>query len=171
EIRLEADTDARTLSIHDNGIGMSRDEVVENIGTIARSGTREFIQAIRKAQSQGSADDAGSAGGGRAGGTGGRPEPPMELIGQFGVGFYSSFMVADRITLVTRRAGEAAATRWESSGDGYTLAEAERDAAGTTVTLHLKPKDEEDGLKDYTDALVLKDIVKRYSDFVSYPVK
>jgi molecular chaperone HtpG len=147
EIRLEADKDARTLSIHDNGIGMGRDEVVENIGTIARSGTREFLKTVREAKAA------------------------PELIGQFGVGFYSSFMVAERITLITRRAGEATATRWESSGDGYTLAEAERDAAGTTVTLHLKPADEEDGLKDYTDALVLKDIVKRYSDFVSYPVK
>src|SRR5205814_4422160 len=137
------------LSIHDNGIGMSRDEVVSNIGTIARSGTREFLQTVRERKG----------------------DIVPDMIGQFGVGFYSSFMVADRITLVTRRAGEAGATRWESSGDGYTLAEAERDAAGTTVTLHLKPKDEEDGLKDYTDALVLKDIVKRYSDFVSYPVK
>jgi len=87
------------------------------------------------------------------------------------VGFYSSFMVADRITVVTRKAGEATATRWESSGDGYELAEAERESAGTTVTLHLKPKDEEDGLRDYTDAHVLRDIVKQYSDFVAYPVR
>jgi molecular chaperone HtpG len=93
------------------------------------------------------------------------------MIGQFGVGFYSSFMVADRITLVTRRAGEATATRWESTGDGYTLDDAERASAGTTVTLHLKPKDEEDGLKDYTDERTVKDIVKRYSDFVTYPIR
>jgi molecular chaperone HtpG len=168
EIRLEADPEKRTLSVHDNGIGMTRDEVVKNIGTIARSGTREFLSAMRAATR---ADDAGSAGGDRAGGIGGRPEPPMEMIGQFGVGFYSSFMVADRITLVTRRAGEETATRWESTGDGYTLNDADRAAAGTTVTLHLKPKDEEDGLKDYTDELTLKDIVKRYSDFVSYPIR
>jgi molecular chaperone HtpG len=148
EIRLEVDRDARTLSVHDNGIGMSHDDVVTNIGTIARSGTREFLKAVRDQQSQ-----------------------APELIGQFGVGFYSSFMVADRITLVTRRAGEATATTWESSGDGYTLTDAERDTAGTTVTLHLKPKDEDDGLKDYTDTSVLKDIVKRYSDFVSYPIR
>jgi len=150
-IRLEVDKDARTLSVHDNGIGMSRDEIVTNIGTIARSGTREFLKAVR---------DKGQA-----------AAAAPELIGQFGVGFYSSFMVADRITVVTRRAGESTATRWESSGDGYTLADAERDTAGTTVTLHLKPKDEEDGLKDYTDEWVLKDVVKRYSDFVSYPVR
>ncbi len=150
EITLEVDAEARTLAVHDNGIGMSRDEVVENLGTIARSGTREFLRAIREAKAA----------------------TAPELIGQFGVGFYSSFMVADRITVVTRRAGTDEATRWESTGDGgYTVAPAERSGAGTTVTLHLKPKDEEDGLKDYTDARVLKDIVKRYSDFVSYPIR
>jgi molecular chaperone HtpG len=187
-IRLEADTGERTLTVHDNGIGMSRDEVVTNIGTIARSGTREFLRATREARPSehggpATQDPQAAAGhGGRttqdpqaAAGHGGRttqdPQAPSELIGQFGVGFYSSFMVADRITIVTRRAGETAATRWESTGDGYTLGDAERETAGTTVTLHLKPKDEEDGLKDYTDEWVLKDIVKRYSDFVSYPVR
>jgi molecular chaperone HtpG len=94
-----------------------------------------------------------------------------ELIGQFGVGFYSSFMAADRIVLVTRKAGEETATRWESTGDGYALDEAERATPGTTVTLHLKPKDEEDGLRDYTDEHVLRDIVRKYSDFVAYPVR
>jgi molecular chaperone HtpG len=150
EIRLEGDAGERTLSVYDNGIGMSRAEVVENIGTIARSGTKEFLKAVRERQSQGVAP---------------------ELIGQFGVGFYSCLMAADRITLVTRRAGEETATRWQSSGDGYTLEDAERDGAGTTVTLHLKPKDEDDGLRDYTDEHVLRDIVKKYSDFVSYPIR
>jgi molecular chaperone HtpG len=149
EIRLEADAAARTLSVWDNGIGMTREDVVQNIGTIARSGTREFLQAVREQKGQ----------------------IAPELIGQFGVGFYSSFMVADRITLVTRKAGETTATRWESSGDGYELAEAERDVAGTSVLLHLKPKDEEDGLRDYTEPHVLRDIVKRYSDFVGYPIR
>ena len=149
EIRLEADPAARTLAVWDNGIGMTREEIVQNIGTIARSGTREFLEAVRAQQGQ----------------------VAPELIGQFGVGFYSSFMVADRITVVTRKAAEETATRWESSGDGYELAEAERESAGTTVTLHLKPKDEEDGLRDYTDAHVLRDIVKQYSDFVGYPVR
>jgi molecular chaperone HtpG len=150
EITLEVDAEARTLAVHDNGIGMRRGEVVENLGTIARSGTREFLKALREAQ----AADA------------------PEMIGQFGVGFYSSFMVADRITVVTRRAGTDEATRWESTGDGgYTLGPAERSGAGTTVTLHLKPVDEEDGLQDYTQARVLKEIVKRYSDFVSYPIR
>jgi molecular chaperone HtpG len=150
EIRLEADPAARTLSVVDNGIGMSREEVVQNIGTIARSGTKEFLKAVRESQGQGL---------------------PPELIGQFGVGFYSSFMAAERITLVTRRAGEETASRWESTGDGYTIEDAERDGPGTTVTLHLKPKDEEDGLRDYTDEHVLRDIVKKYSDFVAYPVR
>ena len=106
---------------------MSREEVVRNIGTIARSGTREFLQALREARA---------------------PAVP-ELIGQFGVGFYSSFMVADRVALVTRRAGEDGGTRWESTGDGsYTLDDRRaRPAPGTTVTLHLKPADEEDGLQ------------------------
>jgi molecular chaperone HtpG len=150
EITLEIDPEARTLAVYDNGIGMSRQEVVDNLGTIARSGTREFLRALREAQ------------------TANVPE----VIGQFGVGFYSSFMVADRITVVTRRAGTEEATRWESIGDGgYTLGPADRTGAGTTVTLHLKPKDEEDGLKDYTQAYVLKEIVKHYSDFVSYPIR
>src|ERR1041385_8154434 len=150
-IRLEVDRTARTLSISDNGIGMTRDEVIKNIGTIARSGTREFLTSLDEAQ---------------------KKSMPPELIGQFGVGFYSAFMVADKITLVTRRAGQPTATRWESSGDGsYAISDAERDRAGTTVTLHLKPEDTEHGLRDYTAEHVLKDIVKRYSDFVTYPIR
>ncbi|HEX3481421.1 MAG TPA: molecular chaperone HtpG [Kofleriaceae bacterium] len=156
-IRIDVDRTARTVSVSDNGIGMTRDEVVKNIGTIARSGTREFLTSISEAQK-----DAQT-----------RNVPP-ELIGQFGVGFYSAFMVADRITLVSRRAGQTTATRWESTGDGsYTLAEAERPTQGTTVTLHLKPADPEHSEhgRDYTADHVLKDIVKRYSDFVTYPIR
>src|SRR5882724_5785540 len=149
EIRLEADAANRTLSVWDNGIGMSRQDVVQNIGTIARSGTREFLKAVRDQQGQ----------------------VAPELIGQFGVGFYSSFMVADRIVLVTRKAGEETATRWESTGDGYQLEDAERETAGTTVTLHLKPRDDDDGLRDYTADEVLREIVKKYSDFVGYPIR
>ena len=153
-IRIEVDRTARTVSVSDNGIGMTRDEVVKNIGTIARSGTREFLSSLAEAQKEAQ-----------------KKNVPPELIGQFGVGFYSAFMVADRITLVTRRAGQTAATRWESTGDGaYTLADAERPTQGTTVTLHLKPADPEHG-RDYTADHVLKDIVKRYSDFVTYPIR
>ena len=149
-IHLEADAAARTLTVSDNGIGMSREEVVQNIGTIARSGTGEFLAALRERAGQ---------------------VVPPELIGRFGVGFYSSFMVADRITVLSRRAGEATATRWESGGDGYTIEEAERDAAGTSVTLHLKPGDAEDGLADYAQAPALRETVKKYSDFVAYPIR
>ena len=130
---------------------MSREDVIQNIGTIAKSGTREFLEALKEVQ----------------GGT-----APPELIGQFGVGFYSSFMVADRVTVVTRKAGEESATRWESSGDGgYTLAETQRATPGTTVTLHLKPADSDRDLKDYTDEWVIKGIVKKYSDFVAFPIR
>ena len=109
EIRLDADEQKRTLTVIDNGIGMSRDEVIANIGTIAKSGTREMREKIKQGQS---------------------PEMLAEFIGQFGVGFYSAFMVADKVELVTRRAGETAATRWESTGDGrYTVGEGERVAA------------------------------------------
>ena len=149
KIALAIDKDARTLTLRDTGIGMTRDEVVKNIGTIARSGTKEFLGALAK-------------------GDGAKAAPT--LIGQFGVGFYSAFMVADRIELVTRKAGETAATRWESSGDGaYTLGDAERDEAGTTITLHLKPAGE--GETDYADEGVISLIVKRYSDFVAYPIE
>lgn len=150
EIRLDPDKEARSLTISDNGIGMSRDEVITNIGTIAKSGTRELRERIRKGES---------------------PQAIAEFIGQFGVGFYSCFMVADKVTLVTRRAGEESATRWESTGDGrYTIADDSRAGRGTSITLHLKPVDSEAGIEDYTDYWVLSRIVRRYSDFVSYPI-
>ena len=150
-VRIDVDREKRTLSIIDNGIGMKRDEVVRNIGTIARSGTKEFLSALKASD---------------------RKEIPPELIGQFGVGFYSAFMVADKVELVTRRAGEAHATAWESAGDGaYSIRDAERPLQGTTVTLHLKPADAEQGLHDYTRAEVIQEIIKRYSDFVGYPIR
>jgi molecular chaperone HtpG len=150
EIRLDPDEHARTLTIGDNGIGMSRDEVIANIGTIAKSGTRELRERISHGES---------------------PQMLAEFIGQFGVGFYSAFMVADKVTLLTRRAGDAAATRWESTGDGrYTIAQDSRPTRGTSITLRLKPADAETGLEDYADYWVLSRIVRRYSDFVSYPI-
>jgi len=150
EISLEPDKDRRTLSISDTGIGMSREEVITNIGTIAKSGTRELRERLKD---------------------GGSEQLLAEFIGHFGVGFYSSFMVADKVTLVTRRAGDETATLWESTGDGsYTLAETERSGHGTTVTLHLKPVDTEKGIEDFTDQWILSRIVRRYSDFVTYPI-
>ena len=158
EIRLEVDKDARTLAISDNGIGMSRAEVVRDIGTIARSGSREFLAALKEKQRAAAGEGGGAA--------------TADLIGQFGVGFYSTFMVADRVTLTTRRAGTDTGTRWESTGDGtYTLDEADQPRAGTTVRLHLKPVDEEDGVRDYTDTWVLKEIVTKHSDFVAHPIR
>ena len=147
-IELEVDVDARTLTVRDNGIGMTREEVVELIGTIAKSGTAELLTKLREAK-----------------------ESP-ELIGQFGVGFYSTFMVADKVTLVTRKAGtEGHGTRWESAGEGTFTIDDEPDApVGTTVTVHLRPKDEEDALYDYTDQWKIREIVKKYSDFISFPI-
>ncbi|CAN5919916.1 molecular chaperone HtpG [soil metagenome] len=150
-IELTADATARTLTISDTGIGMTRDEVIKNIGTIAKSGTREFLAAAKEAKGQ---------------------QMSPELIGQFGVGFYAAFMVADQIELVTRKAGETSATRWISTGDGaYTIESAEREHPGTTITLQLKPADDEQGIHDYTNERVIDGIVKKYSDFVAYPIK
>ena len=151
EIRLSADSGARTLTVSDTGIGMSREELVRNIGTIARSGTRELIDKLREGKTE---------------------QIPPEFIGQFGVGFYSAFMVAERITLVTRRAGEETATRWESTGDGtYRIERGEKSTRGTSITLKLKPVDTENAIDDFTSEFVLARIVKQYSDFVPYPVK
>ena len=155
EIRLERDAAARTLTVVDNGIGMTRAEAIQNLGTIARSGTREFLSAMKASPSTGQG----------AGGV-------ESLIGQFGVGFYSSFMVADRVQVLTRRIGEAGATLWESAGAGeFSVADAERAEPGTSVTLFLKPADPEDGLDDFLDEWVLRRIVRKYSDFVTHPVK
>lgn len=150
-IRIETDPSKRTLTIHDNGVGMSRDEVISNIGTIARSGTKQILQKLKEEGKSVSAE---------------------ELIGQFGVGFYSTFMVADKVTMITKRVGEDQAVFWESDGDGkYRIDDAERDSHGTTITLHLKPVDEENGIEDYTQFWVVKNIVKRHSDFIGYPIK
>ncbi|MFE6776767.1 molecular chaperone HtpG [Streptomyces sp. NPDC057702] len=153
-IDLEADPQARTLTVRDNGIGMSRDEVVQLIGTIANSGTAAFLRELKEAQE---AKDAASTEG---------------LIGQFGVGFYSSFMVADQVTLVTRRAGEDQGTRWISDGEGtYTIEDVPDAPHGTSVTLRLKPEDSEDKLHDYTQPWKIKELVKRYSDFITWPIR
>jgi molecular chaperone HtpG len=152
-IEIVADTEARTLTVRDNGIGMSRDEVVSLIGTIAKSGTAELLRKLKESD--------GKEGGKSA-----------ELIGQFGVGFYSTFMVGDKVSLITRKAGEQTGTRWESAGEGtYTIEEVEDAPQGTAVTVHLRPKDEEDALFDYADEWKIKEIVKKYSDFIAFPIK
>ncbi|PWU58764.1 molecular chaperone HtpG [Micromonospora globispora] len=150
-IEIEVDRDTRTLTVRDNGIGMSRDEVVGLIGTIAKSGTAELLGKLRQSK------DAAAS---------------QELIGQFGVGFYATFMVADKVTLLTRRAGQSGGTRWESAGEGTYTVEAVDDAPqGTAVTLHLKPADTEDNLHDYTAEWTIREIVKRYSDFIAWPIR
>ena len=145
DIRVSFDKAARTITIADNGIGMSRDEVIANIGTIAKSGTREFFQALTGDQ----AKDA-------------------NLIGQFGVGFYSVFIVADRVTLETRRAGldTAQGVRWESAGGGeYTLEPIARPVRGTSVTLHLRA-----GEDDFLSGWKLREVLRRYSDHITLPI-
>ena len=144
-IRVAFDKDARTITVSDNGVGMSHDEVVANIGTIAKSGTREFFATLT-----------------------GDAAKDARLIGQFGVGFYSSFIVADRVTLVTRRAGSPAAegVRWESTGEGeYTIEPVERAARGTEIMLHLR-----EGQDDFLSRWKLASIIRKYSDHIALPI-
>ncbi|MBA4023439.1 MAG: molecular chaperone HtpG [Gordonia sp.] len=150
-IQITLDPEARTFTLSDNGIGMSRAEVVDLIGTLAKSGTAEVRKKLKEAK-----DSAASE----------------ELIGQFGIGFYSTFMVADKVTLLTRKAGEEQATRWESAGEGtYTIEDVADAPQGTTVTLHLKPEDAEDDLHDYASVSQIRQLVKKYSDFISWPIR
>lgn len=146
KIKLVPDSEAKALTIIDNGIGMNAEELEKNIGTIANSGTKAFLKELKEAEA---AD---------------RPE----LIGQFGVGFYASFMVADKVELVTRRAGEEQAWKWTSTGDGtYQVEEGERDSFGTTITLHLR---EEEDITSFTEEYKLRQVVKQYSDYIAFPV-
>jgi len=147
-VTITTDKEANTLTISDNGIGMSYDEIIDNIGTIARSGTKKFMEALK-----GSKDDDN--------------EGDVSLIGQFGVGFYSVFMVADKVSLITRRAGSDQAHQWESDGKGeFTISDAERADAGTSITLHLR-EDENEYLEDFR----LKHIINKYSEHISLPIK
>ena len=149
KIKLVPDGIKQTIEIQDNGIGMTYQEVKDNIGTIAQSGTAAFLEAVQQTQSSDTLTP--------------------ELIGQFGVGFYSAFIVADKVSLVTRAPGEETATKWESRGDGeYSIEEAQKDSRGTTITLHLKPKEKDE--PDFTDQWALRRIVTQYSDFVGYPI-
>ncbi len=145
KIWIEVDRDARTLTVRDNGIGMTRREVIDNIGTIARSGTRQFLERL-----------------------GGDQAKASQLIGQFGVGFYSAFMVADRVTLETRKAGVPAeqGVRWESSGEGdYTIADLTLPARGTRITLHLR-----EGEEEFLDPVRLRQLIRKFSDHIPIPI-
>ncbi|MDD2864328.1 MAG: molecular chaperone HtpG, partial [Methylococcales bacterium] len=143
KIRVDFDKDKRTVTISDNGIGMTRAEVQEHIGTIAKSGTKQFFEALTGEQAKDS-----------------------ELIGQFGVGFYSAFIVADKVTLTTRKAGSTEGTRWESAGEGdYTIEGVEKATRGTEITLHLK-----DGEEEFLDGWKLRSIIRKFSDHISLPI-
>ncbi|RBP51408.1 molecular chaperone HtpG [Arenicella xantha] len=145
-VTITTDADNKTLTISDNGIGMSYDEVIENIGTIARSGTKKFVEAVKNSN---------------------KDQTDVSLIGQFGVGFYSVFMVADRVSVLTRKAGTDSATLWESDGKGeFTISEADKPTIGTSITLHLRDEETE-YLEDYR----LKHIIHTYSEHISLPIK
>ena len=142
KIVLKPDDKANTLTISDNGIGMNKDDLINHLGTIAKSGTSEFVASMKE---NGSAAD---------------------LIGQFGVGFYSAFMVADKVEIVTKKAGETQAYKWISNGiDGFEIEEAEKDGIGTEIKLYLKAED-----MNFTDTIYIRHLVRTYSDHINYPI-
>ena len=148
EIFIVPDKESKTITISDNGIGMTRDEVISNIGTIAKSGTKAFLEKLKESG-----------------------ESTEELIGQFGVGFYSAFIVADKVTLITRKAGQQEAVKWESNGTGeFTIEECEKESRGTTITLHLKNEFTE-GEDNFTNTYDVEHLIKKYSDYIRYPIK
>ena len=155
EIRIVPDTATRTIEIRDNGIGMTKEELENNLGTIARSGSFEFKRA----------DNASDAAEGTA-------APDIDIIGQFGVGFYSSFMVSDLVTVESRAWGAEEAYMWKSSGtDGYTIEPCDKSENGTVVTLHLKADAEDENYGEFLDEWKLKELVKKYSDYIRYPIR
>ena len=149
-IRVTADKSARTITVSDNGIGMTAEELEKNLGVIARSGSREFKAGMDENT---------------------KTDADVEIIGQFGVGFYSSFMVADRVTVMTRAYGADTAYKWESVGaDGYTVAECEKNDVGTDVIMHIKADCEEENYSSYLEVSVLQSLVRKYSDYVRWPI-
>ncbi len=147
-IRVDVDKDARTITVSDNGIGMTEQELSDNLGVIAKSGTRQFREDMDKA------DDV-----------------DIDVIGQFGVGFYSAFMVADKVTVVTRAYGSDQAFQWQSNGaDGYTITPCEKETVGSDVIMHIKPDTDEEDYSAYLESWRLKELVKKYSDYVRWPI-
>ena len=146
-ITITRDKEARTLTVSDNGIGMSKEEMEENLGTIAKSGSLGFKQAMEKNED-------------------------IDIIGQFGVGFYSAFMVASQVTVISKKYGSDTAYKWVSQGtDGYTIEEAERDCAGTDVIMVLKADTEEDTYNQYLEEYEIRNLVTKYSDYIRYPIR
>ena len=153
KIHLSVDKEARTLTVSDNGIGMTAEELESNLGVIARSGSLQFKEEMAKAH-------------GEEGENG-----DTDIIGQFGVGFYSAFMVADEITVITKPYGSDTAWRWQSSGaDGYTIEPCEKDTVGTDIILHIKPDGEEEQYSQYLEQSRIQRLVKKYSDYIRYPI-
>lgn len=151
EIRITADKENRTLTVSDNGIGMDKKALEDNLGVIAKSGSLQFKQ--EHAGEEGSAND-------------------VDIIGQFGVGFYSAFMVSDKVTVVSRAYGSDTAYCWESEGeDGYTITECEKDTVGTDVIMHIKADGEEDKYSEFLEEYTLRSLVKKYSDYIHFPIK
>ena len=151
KIQLAVDKDARTLTISDNGIGMTAEELENNLGVIARSGSLQFKEEMAKAEGADSAD--------------------TDIIGQFGVGFYSAFMVADHITVTSRAYGSDTAYRWESSGaDGYTITPCDKETVGTDIVLHIKEDGEEEQYSQYLEQNRIERLIKKYSDYIRYPI-
>lgn len=145
-IRIETDENARTLKIEDNGMGMTKEELENNLGTIAKSGSLDFKSDMEK-------------------------QEDIDIIGQFGVGFYSAFMVSDKVNVVSKAYGSDQAYEWESSGaDGYTIKEAEKEANGTVITLSLKADTEDEKYSEYLDTYKIKSLIKKYSDYIRYPI-
>ena len=146
-ITLQRDEKARTLTVSDNGIGMTKDELIENLGTICKSGSLAFKQEMEA-------------------------QEDIDIIGQFGVGFYAAFMVADKVTVISRKYGEEAAYMWESNGaDGYTVAEADRATCGTDIIMTLKADTEDETYSDYLQEYTLRSLVRKYSDYIRYPIR
>lgn len=146
-IKLNIDKEKRLLTISDNGIGMDKEELAENLGTIAKSGSLAFKEALDK-------------------------KDKTNIIGQFGVGFYSSFMVADKVTVESKKAGSDEAYRWVSTGaDGYEITSCDKEMAGTTITLHIKENENEENYDEYLEEFKIQGLVKKYSDYVTYPIK
>ena len=151
EIRLSVDEDRRVLTISDNGIGMTREELENNLGTIAKSGSLQFKEDMKKAEN---------------------PTEAVDIIGQFGVGFYSAFMVADNVTVISRRYGQEEANMWQSAGaDGYTITACERESCGTDVILKLKEDTEDEDYGRYLSQYTLENLVRKYSDYIRYPIR
>ena len=165
-IRIEADKNERTLTISDNGCGMTAQELEKNLGTIAKSGSFDFKNENMKEDE--TADEGANVGKNNSD----TQQKPVDIIGQFGVGFYSAFMVSDCITVESRAYDEETATRWQSKGvDGYTIEECEKAENGTKITLHIKSDTEDENYSEFLDEWKIRELVKKYSDYIHYPIK